>query len=198
MVDFFPKLKRIISEPKIYSVLVSSAKGQILYLGTHFSLEEAYAAARMKLEALSPHGPGDAIDIDLWNMISSTQVLLNVLDLKEMNGTKVELIDPNMRPAQEAVNIEGFDNLPSVIKELILNPPENYKPIEVEIEINEEEPKKLEHYVRDLRDSRNVLMKKLIENGDISKVEEFKTLLGSYAKRFVLKAIKDKKIDSNK
>jgi hypothetical protein len=193
MTNIFSKIKKIVLEPKIYTILVSSSKGQILYLGMHYSLEEAYASARLKLETLSPHGPGDSIDIDLWNMVTVKQILLDSLDLE-----KEELVAQNIRSNSDASNIVGFNDLPPMIKELILNPSKDYKPIEVEIEIEEEESRGLEHYVKDLKESRNDLMKKLIDEGDVSKVEEFKTLLGSYARKYVLKAIKDKRSDSKK
>ena len=43
--DIISNLKREIMEPKVFAVMVRSENAQALYLGVHFSLEEAYSSA---------------------------------------------------------------------------------------------------------------------------------------------------------
>ena len=62
--DIISNLKREIMEPKVFAVMVRSENAQALYLGVHFSLEEAYSSA---VKTLPGWKPGDNTDIDLWN-----------------------------------------------------------------------------------------------------------------------------------
>lgn len=78
--ETLPNLRKTLLEPKVFCMVATSLHGQILYMGVHFSLEEAYSAARMKMEGLAPHRPTDAVDIGLWNMMSAREALAKFVD----------------------------------------------------------------------------------------------------------------------
>jgi hypothetical protein len=183
-------LKRAVLEPKIYALMVESARGQVLHLGVHFSLEEAYAAARQKMDVLAPPMQGEAIDIDLWNSMSARQVIAQLMDPAKANeliqstlpeGTSKEPVDHAIiGPTFVVGNASGgIDKLPEMLKKL-LEKPEAVRPL-VKTTIGEQ--------VKDIKSKRNELMKRLIRDGDTARVEELKSVLGANSYRYVLKAI---------
>jgi hypothetical protein len=144
------------NEPKIYALLVGSIHGQILHLGIHLSLDEAYAAAKVKMSALGAHRPQDSVNLELWN----------TLDLSFLfDGVKPPEIP------------KVIDTIP-IIKDIST------------IEIKS--VKSIDDSVKDIKNMRNNLMKKLIEDGDMKQVELVKDILGTNSKRYVIKAIKEK------
>ena len=171
-----PNLKKVVLEPKIYTIIVRSSKGHVLHLGVHFTLEEAYSAACKRMEMLSPHKYGEAIDIDMWNSMSIRQAITNVTE--------------NVSTGEQAQGIVVGDNpeIPAIIKDFLDQIDGQAKVIE---------PKKeeitLDQKTDDLRKAKNELMKKLISDGDIEQVEKVKGLLDSYARRYVLKQIQKNK-----
>lgn len=199
MLDILSKIKRMVLEPKIYALLVTSNRGQVIHLGVHFSLEEAYSAARQRMEMLTPHKPGEAMDIELWNMMPARQVIAQITDpmkisaIETPEGTPKTPTDNNVAPAQGAVVIEGYGKLPPILEALMNSANPEPEPVKQQ---NGEQPlvaPTLTDHIQDVKESRNDLMKKLIEDGDLSAVEKVKSLLGSHSRRYVIKAIEERK-----
>lgn len=189
--DILSKIKRLVLEPKIYAVLVRSVRGQVLHLGTHFSLEEAYAHARKRMEDLVPHKPGEAMDIELWNSMPARQAIAQITD-----PTKIDEVMKEVTSIQQVItpiaNGAVFDmsELPPIIEELLKN--SSPKSItQVKHPVNDEIPTLTDH-IQDVKDSKNDLMQKLIDDADIAQVEKVATLLGAHSRRYVLKAIEKK------
>jgi len=199
--DIFDKLKQMVMEPKVYTILVKSPRGQVLHLGVHFSLEEAYAVARRKLERLSPTTQiGEPMDIDMWNSIPARQLVSMIMDpqktpeLVEMPKEIPPPTEDAMFPQHEhngAVFVSGeadFNDLPQIVKDIINGKIGASKP---DAESKKEET--VATRMTALKESKNALMKQLIETGDIAEVEKVKSILGSNSSRYVIKAIEKKK-----
>jgi hypothetical protein len=180
----------MVLEPKVYTLLVSSARGQVLHLGVHFSLEEAYSSARKRLEELTPHNKGDAMDIQLWNSMPARQAIAFITDPTKINEVFPENVQQTITPiAHGAVLVEGFGKLPPVLEALLNATPTMQA---AKAPAVEEKPPTVTDHIQDLKDSKNDLMKKLIADGDINQVEKIKGLLGSYSRKYVLKEIERK------
>lgn len=61
-------------EPKIYALTVKSPRLEIIHVGIHFSLDEAYDAACEKVWSYNP-GVRDSVDIDMWTVVSAQEFL---------------------------------------------------------------------------------------------------------------------------
>jgi len=197
--DILLKINKKVSEPKVFVLLVRSARCQVLYSGVHFSLEEAYSVARRKIEALAPHKYGDAVDIDLWDIIPARQLIAQFLDPSKVN----ELISPS---SENTSNINS--NNPTNSLEVTNLPPNLYLPPAIEKILKQADlPTQeeivpiptLDDHIQDVKESKNDLMKKLINEGDSIQVEKLKNLLGPYSTRYVLREIdkKAKKTDNS-
>ena len=162
------RLKRMTYEPKIFALLVSSIHGQILHLGVHFTLEEAYAAAKAKIQSVSVHKIGDSVDIDLWNVLEMKEIVMNAMEEKSPIESSVESLKPT-----EVGKVANLSETP-----IIVDSPKSAE--------------KIEDYMKSVRDAKNTLMKQLIERGDIDYVPAVRDLLGTNSMRYVLKAIKEK------
>ena len=189
--DIFTKLKRTVTEPKIYAVMVESARGQVLHLGVHFSLEEAYSAARQRMEVLAPHSQGEAMDIDLWNTIPARQAIAQLMDpswanelVKLPEGAPENPVDSHLAPVNQGQIVAG--NFPPMLQKL-LERPGAVQPIATPTTIPT-----ISDHIKDIKTKKNELMKKLIDDGSISQVEKLKSLLGPYSRRYVLRAIEKK------
>lgn len=208
--DMLSKIKHAVLEPKVYAIMVSSSRGQILHLGVHYSLEEAYSSARDRMEILAPHDKGDAMDIQLWNSMSARHVIAHLTDPQKTN----EQIIPQNPMTDGAFFVEGIgeilpmENMPPIIEALFnvntpmmppVIPPIFVPEIIPEIpKISEEKEKQptINDHVKDVKDSKNDLIKKLIEDGDTAQVEKLKSLLGAYSYRLILKKIEEKRLSS--
>jgi len=170
--EISPNLKQKILEPKIYALIVKSIKGQVLHLGVHFTLEEAYAAACKKMQDFSPHTIGENIDIDLWNSTPVRQVIVQSLD-----SGKIDKI----------VRSYIHDIVSGKIDEEVL-----FKEEKVPVyTVNRPEEREK------VKESKNDLMKKLIETGDITQVEKVKNL-NANSRRYVIEKILKKSKKSSK
>ena len=65
--------------PNVYSVYVKSLLGSVLHMGVYTNLEDAYGAAKDKLEASFPHRKGTAVDLDMWNILPVEELVPFVL-----------------------------------------------------------------------------------------------------------------------
>lgn len=193
------KIKRAVLEPKVYALIVSSTRGQVLHLGVHFSLEDAYAHARKRLETLAIHTPGEAMDIQLWNSMPARQVMAHLTEPSKLEELGKALANTMPLPAETTIHpiangviIEGMGKLPPIL-EALLSMGEQVYPNPTATPVKKENPMEtpptVNEYIQDLKDSKNDLMKKLIDDGDVAQVEKFKGLLGGNSRRYVLKAI---------
>lgn len=197
-------IKKMVFEPKLYTVLVRSSKGQALHLGVHFTLEEAYAAARTKLIELTPHANGEPMDIELWNSLSANECIQNLsMDGNSSFSNQVveedsilqdiqNIFGPRMGPSLgggvRRIHVERIDQLPNEINKII-----------EEIKNNKNAPvpmaaKRLTvgDHMKKVKDAKNELMKTIIETGDVEAVEKMGRALTSYERKLVLQKIEDR------
>lgn len=73
-------IKKQVFEPRIFSLLVRTIRGEFLYIGVHFFLEEAYTAASIEVTTLLGAAPTDPVEICLWSSLPARDVMNQVLD----------------------------------------------------------------------------------------------------------------------
>jgi hypothetical protein len=182
------KLKKITIEPKLYSLLVKSDRGHALHMGVYFSLEEAYAGARKKMESLMGHRPDEGVDIDLWNSMEARDVISMVMENKTPSeDSKWGETESVTSGAFEILNADAdisdavLEELPEIIKSILDKKPKNkeqskesVKEEPVSTTVNEEAGK--------MKQSKNKLMKKLIQEENTDAVERVRPLLGKKGK----------------
>jgi hypothetical protein len=173
--DILKNIKKEVLEPKIYAILVHSMRGQVLHLGIHFTLDEAYGDACKQLETISPHRPGEAKDMDMWNTIPIRQVIAGIVDENKI-GDLAGFLDNNA----EQEHLSGFGD--TILHSI------SSKPIKTNEKIDSVEQK-----VENIKNTKNELMQKLIEDGNIKKVEDLKGILDATSRRYVMKKIQAKK-----
>jgi hypothetical protein len=81
--ELFGKLQTETKEPSVYALYMITHSAEQLYLGIHYSLEEAYLAGKKKMLAIMPDGLKDEpISFDLWSVIPAREVLKEFFDAK--------------------------------------------------------------------------------------------------------------------
>lgn len=192
--DLISKLKRKITEPKVFSLLISSMRGQIMYMGIHFSLEEAYAEAKRQMNDFSPLKDGESVDLDLWNAIPARQVVSQIVDPSFVDsifgrGDKttdpIEMLHPDMEIDRKDINEMTLADI-QVAKEAI-----DFDKI---IGEQKESPISIDANLREVRKMKNELMKKLILSGRIELVDKAKSVLGTTSIKYVKNKIEENKI----
>ena len=192
-------------EPKVFALLVKSPAGQILHIGAHFTLEEAYSVAVKKVEQLPTYNKGDMVDIDLWNTISAKQVMSQIFEPSgesdnepNFSGTPSDLIAGSFTKQE----VQEF---PPALQELlnratVLSGDEMFNLLAGKMEEKKKdlstEPVMVD-YIQHAKDARNDLMKKLIEDGNVEAVEKVKSLLGTTSRKYVLEEIEKKNAGTN-
>lgn len=211
--DLFSKLKKMVMEPKVYALFVRSIRGQVLHIGIHFSLEEAYAAARIRMEQLAPHKPGEAMDIDLWNVMPARECIAQFFDPNKI------IPDPKTTPADPPNPMAPYPGMPattmfSPVPGMIVGqgpiPPEILKllmslgPTSIPPAMGSGAPEPvpnagiqaqditIKDYVQEMKDIKNEMLQKLVDNGSIEEVDKLGRLLSSHERKFVLKKIAEK------
>lgn len=205
--DIFQKIKKTVNEPKIYAVLLNSAQGQILHLGVHFTLEEAYTEARKKLEEVAMLVPGESVELKLWNGMEVRQAIANFMDPNILN----EVFKANATTAVKGRKknilsqfqpIEVTPELLSSILEANNTPPLkadfqeamiNGHTHVVKDQAPAEEPS-LESQVRTWKIIKNEIMKRLIEGDDLMAAEAQKATLGINAYKYVIGKIQENRM----
>jgi len=196
--DLLSKLKRMVVEPKIYAILVTSSRGQILHIGVHFSLEEAYTVARSRMEEFTPHQPGEAIDIELWNTMSARQMLTQIIESTQISLDGKEPKKSNTNKPHSVVDRSSF---PQAIMEIMsaADPIEFIEKMGADGIVKVKKfPTKVKaentvkDHARDVRRRKNALMKKLIDEGDVAQVTKMRDILDSNSQKYVLDAIEKK------
>lgn len=196
MNNLFSNIKRMLIEPKVYALIVSSSKGQTLHLGVHFSLEEAYSVARRKLEQIAVHDPGEAVDIELWTSSSARQISMTI---NGADSVQKDNIDDHKSSVKEFSSNDQQDSVipQSVFAENDLDKiPEEIKQIIRNITISNSNPKNLFLETNDdamVENPKNDLMKKLIAEGSMFQVNKNKGMLDESSLQYVKSAIRDKK-----
>lgn len=178
--DILSNIKKAVSEAKVYAVLVRSSRGAALHMGIHFSLDEAYASARARMQAMTQHNPNEAIDIELWNVMSARQVVAQFSD-----PSSVEEVLKTIQALSPSITEQSNDNgnpLPALFAPAVQQPKQ-------EAPAPTKPQGTLRDSVQSVRESRNVLMKQLIAQGDLVLVDKFKELLGPHSSRYVKQAI---------
>jgi len=191
----------MVVEPKVYAMLVSSSRGQILHIGVHFSLEEAYTVARERMDKFTPHKAGDPIDIELWNTLTARQVLTQIIESSNIDVSKKgdeekpkenSVVDRTSFP-QAIVDIISADDPVAFIEQMNNRGMDG---VEVPIRIRKQmQPKRkvtASDAARGLRRSKNELMKRLIDEGNVEQISKFKDLLDANSQRYILNAIEKK------
>lgn len=204
MDELLKNLKKTVVEPKVYALLVKSARGQVVHIGVHFSLEEAYKAARLRMETLVPHKPGEAMDIDMWNTLSARECIAQLLDPNKVTiagAPATETVDP--AEGKPRVFIEHNPSGKSIIDVLLGMADGDLSTLSdrANTVVNGIEPTVQDH-VEDLKEAKNGLIRKLAANGDIAEVEKLGKMLTSNERRYLRKKIvdrndKDKQLKDN-
>lgn len=151
----------------------------MLYLGVHFSLEEAYSVARMQMDDFVKHTPGEPMNIELWNNIPARQLMPQLMD-----PMKVEVSTPLpigiSSDIPKSVTPSLVPNLMDAIPRLVgpVHPP---RPISVKERVEE------------MRESKNELMKQLIDSGSLATLNKLRSFLGPNSSKYVLSEIAKKK-----
>ena len=180
--DILSNLKKMVVEPKIYTLLVRSPRALVLHLGIHFTLDEAYSVACKNMNGLTPHQPGEPMDIDMWNSLPIRQIIAQSVDPSKA-GELFPFID--QKEGQGTI-IEATD-FPAVIQSIFNRTTEPLKKMK-------NGSATLTEQIEDMKETKNNLMKKLISNGDIEQVDKLKDLLDANSRRYVLKQIEAKKV----
>ena len=191
--DILSNLKRTVSEPKIYAMVVKASRGQILHLGVHFSLDEAYSSARRHVEALNLGVPGEAMDIDLWSNLPAREVIAQFIEPSKIGELIAVLPGTPVEPVDAASSPQAFPTMTQITSV----PPELLAAIatmDTTIKKTLNETSSLNDQIKDLKETKNRIMRKLIDEGDVVQVEKVKSLLGSYSVKYILKAIENKNI----
>ncbi len=185
--DLISKLKRMVTEPKIFSLLLSSDKGQLLYLGIHFSLEEAYSSAKEKMSSLPHVRREESIDIELWNSIPARHVISQIIDPSYF-GPEIGMADGATNRAPGDIEyIKEILNLDEILKN---NKMKGVDGKEVDGSVTDD--------VKEIRRLKNKLIKKIITSENQEGIEDAKSVLGSSSIKYITEKIKEKDTKINK
>lgn len=199
-----PRINQVTLEPYVYSILVMSGRNQVLHQGVYFSLDEAYWAARKRMEAFNAYKPGEAIDIILWHNIPVKEINDIATSPQAVVGTNINNNENTLPVETNPFNPIGsfpigavpFDKLPKGLQEFISNMHKTTEaPDETPmIDSLEEQDKNttVSEYAEVLKLAKNDLMRKLIEEGNVERIKEVSQSLTPYDKRYILKRIKEK------
>lgn len=153
-------------EPKVFSLLVRSRRGVLLYLGVHHSLDSAYDSAVAAMRAKLPQTQNEEVNIDLWTCMAPEDAVRELLeDVPLVEDTPVEPINLPGIP----VPVPGRLRRPLTVRKE-----------RIKTAVNEEQVKK------------SLLMQKIIDSGDLKLLEENRKFLSKPEIRFVETAILSK------
>lgn len=76
MTDLFTKIKRRLIEPKIFAIVVRTRSLSLLHVEVHYTLEDAFLAAKQKLyDSLPDDKKSEHIEMFLFNSLATQQFL---------------------------------------------------------------------------------------------------------------------------
>lgn len=179
------KIKKLTLEPRVYALLVKSAMGQVMHLGVHYSLDEAYGVARTQLEKLVQHAEGESVDIDMWHSIPARDMLPLLVD-------KSGMIDHFQKKLPIVQEHAGTPDVPpaDLLKTILERHLSTTQKFMGQKKPKSKSPKRTEDAVK------NDLMRKLISDGDMDAVEKAKKSLSKTEIQFVVSQITKHKDDS--
>lgn len=214
--NLLQNINRLVLEPKIYALLAKSKAGEVLHIGVHFSLDEAYSAVSKKIESLPTYEAGQTVDLDLWNCISGKHAIAQLIDPSKA-GEVFDIPKDVISVEEEGIHSPVFvqkdiselpqtviETFPTALQDLIKRVQQNSNKT-LDAVKKELAPKKtdftefdktgptFEDHLDLVNDSKNKLMQKLIEDGDVEKVEKVKNILNKASRTYVLKAIEKNK-----
>lgn len=198
MLDLLTKLKKMVVEPKVYSMLVKSVHASLLHVGVHFSWEDAYVAASKRLNTIAVHKTGEQIDVEYWNSMTVRDVIVQAFDPnKVIQDAKSILPDPPNPFAHIPPVIMGHGNIADLIKSLMeFGESKNSLPKLIKIPDMLLDPlpplETIQDHVDDVKGAKNELLNKLISTGDPLEVEKLGKLITTNEKKYVLKKIAEK------
>lgn len=144
------KVRKMQMEPKVYTLLIKTSVAQVLHISVHFSLEEAYVAARDRLLKIAPIPPGETAEVDLWNYIPARDAIILLCD-KSSQTKQQSLIQTETLPKDSHVG----------------------------------ENTSVPEFVQHIKQTKNDLMKKIIESGDVTLLEGVKSILNKREMSFI-------------
>ena len=108
-------------------------RGQFLYMGVHFSLEQAYAEALKKMVNVPLYKKGDAADLLLWNSMEARDVISDLTSptkdgVKAANGILNSLCRSSVTDAEDDMAHEqknesvDMTKIPDVLKDILDQP----------------------------------------------------------------------------
>lgn len=178
MTDLFDKLKKMAVEPKLYALTAKSVHGSILHLGVHFTWDEAFSAAKIKMNNIHTHKAGENIDVDAWKEVSVREIITEAFDLRS---------EPELTLALPPKKISS--SMPSLLEAILaVSPPKKG----IDIADLLEPLVTVQDHIEDVKEAKNELLNKLIETGSVSEVESVGKLISPYEKKYVLKKIAEK------
>ncbi|MFA5752868.1 MAG: hypothetical protein WC910_07365 [Bacteroidales bacterium] len=163
MLNIFEKINKSVLEPNLYALVVKTPEREVLHIGVHFSLDEAYEAA---CQNISRHMTKEQRE--------STEITMEMWESMTARNVVIKMSDPNKIAIDEPVPV--INDQPAVPGEQ--RPPE-IPPVET--------------CINDFKRAKNVLLARLIDEGDPRKIERMSAqVITANEKRLVLKKIADK------
>ena len=93
MVDILNKVRTALVEPKVFGVMIRSGNHVNIYVGVHYSLEEAFGEAKKRfIPELPSNKAAQAIDLELFVGIPASEIIKQMCDMTE--GHKLETHTP--------------------------------------------------------------------------------------------------------
>ncbi len=163
MLNLFEKINKSVLEPNIYALVVKTPEREVLHIGVHFSLDEAYETACRNISRRMTKEKKESTEfiMEMWDSMSARDVVIKMSD-----PNKISVDDPvpviNDQPA-----IPGSQQPPET-------PP-------------------IETCINDFKRAKNTILARLIDEGDTRKIERMSAqVITANEKRLVLKKIADK------
>ena len=179
-------------EPQVFAILVTSTQGNLLHLGVHYSLEEAYFTARERLFNISKN-KNLPVEIDLWN----SAPLKNLV--KQGKGETIEVLttlnstDSVSPPSVEVISVTPGQIPQAILDKIVeLSSQNTEKIIGTKDSSNKKEKEyTLEEQAELIREAKNIFIKNLVE----AKIEPEKIpqdILNNNEKTFISKKVSQK------
>jgi hypothetical protein len=191
----FKNIKREIVEPKIYAILVKSLRGFLLHVGVYFSLDDAYADAKEKLELSAPYEGTDLVIMETWNSMSLREAIFQSIN-PDKRGEWFVLTPDNIKNKDYPADLpEEVIKALDIIKVQDSSPEELQEPEKVEVEVKAEEQHEpmavtSEDLLKEVHIVKDSLIKQIIENNDENTLIAADSIFTRSEKRYILHEIK--------
>lgn len=188
----FKNIKREIVEPKIYAILVKSLRGFLLHVGVYFSLDDAYADAKEKLELSAPYEGTDLVIMETWNSMSLREAIFQSIN-PDKRGEWFLLTPDKIKNKDYPADLpEEVIKALDIIKVQDSSPEELEEPEEVEEVKEQHEPMAVtsEDLLKEVHIVKDSLIKQIIENNDENTLIAADSIFTRSEKRYILHEIK--------